>query len=384
MSARDSIKLLVPNLPQAHELMPRLLQMDARRVYTNFGPLVQEFEAALGQALQSQSPAATGQPSTVHCVTVSSGTAALELTLMAMNLPQGSQVLLPSYTFAATALAVLRCGLVPVFSDVDEFTWQLTPAIARDAVSRMDFSLVLPVATFACPFEGQVWDRFSDETGVPVLIDAAAGFGNQTVGLKTPVYFSLHATKPFGVGEGGFMASADGDLVAQVRRLSNVGFEKGQVVRLGINAKLSEYAAAIGLVQLDRWAGLQTQRRVRWQRFSSELTKVPDLALQAGFGLNDIPSNVVVRHVRAEQLRLQCAAAGIQTRSWYCPPLHQQAAFREMPVLAYLEQQKLSQSEHLGQFTIGLPWHDDLTDGDITSISTQLQDVCQSPRTVRS
>jgi dTDP-4-amino-4,6-dideoxygalactose transaminase len=248
----------------------------------------------------------------------------------------------------------------------------------------MDFSLVLPVATFACPFEGQVWDRFSDETGVPVIIDAAAGFGNQTVGSKTPVCFSLHATKPFGVGEGGFMASGDGDLVAQVRRLSNFGFEKGQVVRAGTNAKLSEYAAAIGLTQLDRWAGLQVQRRTRWQHYASELKKLPGVFLQAGFGATGIPSNVVVRHERAEKMRLQCAASGIETRPWYCPPLHQQAAFREMSVLTCLEQQKLSQSEQLGQFTIGLPWHDDLTDGDITRISTQLQAVCQSPRTVRS
>ena len=376
MSGRDSIKLLVPNLPQAHELMPRLLQIDARRVYTNFGPLVQEFETALGQALLAQTQAVTGQQPSVYCVTLSSGTAALELTLMAMDLPTGSKVLLPSFTFAATALAVMRCGLIPVFSDVDEFTWQLTPAIAREAITRMDFSLVLPVATFACPLDVLAWDRLTQETGVPVLIDAAAGFGNQTVGSKTPVCFSLHATKPFGVGEGGFMASGDSDLVALVRRLSNFGFDKGQVVRAGTNAKLSEYAAAIGLTQLDRWAGLQAQRLQRWQHYASELKKLPGIALQAGFGPTAIPANVVVRHERAEELRLQCAAAGIETRPWYCPPLHRQAAFRTLVTLSGDAQNELVQSQRLGQFTLGLPWHDFLTDDDRVCVIRQLQTVC--------
>jgi len=196
------IQLLVPDLPSADELLPWLERIDKNRWYTNFGPLVIELEHALTKRLAGCSSA--GPQKDIRLVTVNSGTAAIELAILALALPEQSRVLLPAFTFPATCTAVQRAGLHPVFSDVDEQNWTLTPDIAHAALRHIRFDLVLPVAAFGCPQPADEWDEFSRETGIPVLIDAAAAFDNQDIGNRCVVAFSLHATKTFGVGEGGW------------------------------------------------------------------------------------------------------------------------------------------------------------------------------------
>src|SRR6185436_4633037 len=116
------VPVLEPDPPAARELLPWLELIDASGQYTNFGPMVRRFEAALADSF-----AVAGMP--CNAVTSSSGTAALELGLAAHDLGRGSSVLLPSFTFAAAAGIVRRMGLEPVFADVDALTWQLTPHI---------------------------------------------------------------------------------------------------------------------------------------------------------------------------------------------------------------------------------------------------------------
>jgi dTDP-4-amino-4,6-dideoxygalactose transaminase len=165
---------------------------------------------------------------------------ALELGLQALGVGRGMRVLLPALTFPATALAVMRCGAVPVFGDVCPRRWTLTPAIAVAALERELFDLVMPVATFGQSLPHGDWDQFVASTKVPVLADAAAALGVQAIGRLVHWTFSLHATKPMGIGEGGLFVSADAAVTERVRRLANFGFDAG-IVRLegGTNAKLS-------------------------------------------------------------------------------------------------------------------------------------------------
>ncbi|WP_257604465.1 DegT/DnrJ/EryC1/StrS aminotransferase family protein [Pseudomonas sp. UMAB-08] len=262
------IPVLVPDLPTAEMLLPWLRRIDATHCYTNFGPLVHEFEAALS----SQWPAA-------QVVSFSSGTAALEIGIAVLNLAPASQVLVPAFTFAATASAAVRNGLQPIFSDVAPGTWQLTPDIARRVAQHHALALVIPVATFGCPVDVEAWDAFVEETGIPVLIDAAGAFGNQRIGARASVAFSFHATKPFGIGEGGALVTRDTTLAKSVRRLSNFGFENAVVEVLGTNAKLSEYAAAIGLAQWACWPEQKALRQGLWQRYATALRIVPGVRL---------------------------------------------------------------------------------------------------------
>ncbi len=190
------IALLKPSLATAAELRPWLESMDQEGRYTNFGPLCKRLEAKLADTLAG--------PAGIEVTAVSSGTLGLELALAALRLPRGARVLLLSLSFAATATAVLRVGLEPVFGDVDLDTWCLSPTSAYAAAGRI--AAVMPVAVFGCAQDTGAWDAFTEDTALPVLVDAAGAFGNQRVGCTAGAVFSLHTTKALAAGEGGFVA----------------------------------------------------------------------------------------------------------------------------------------------------------------------------------
>lgn len=351
-------RLLMPDLPAADVLLPWLRRMDASRQYANFGPLVQELEQMLAQHWPTALKADGDVLPPLHVVTLNTGTAPLELGMAALGLAKGGGVLLPSFCFPATAAAVLRSGLQPVFSDVAPDAWQLTPAMARDAARHRRLALVMPVATFGSPLDTAAWDAFVHETGIPVLMDAAAAFGNQAVGRRAAVSFSMHATKPFGIGEGGLLVTRDGALAARVRQLSNFGLQDGQALVVGTNAKLSEYAAAVALAQWSRWPALQAGRAAQWRRYSQRLSALHGVRLQSGFGAGALPSPVVLRLAcDAGGVAVALARQGIDTRRWYCPALHRHPAFAASAVIGPQGVAVLPETDHLTRHTLGVPWH---------------------------
>jgi dTDP-4-amino-4,6-dideoxygalactose transaminase len=367
------IPLLVPDLPTADELLPWLQRIDKNRWYTNFGPLVLEFESALRRYLSNR-PSGSSQGE-ISLTTVSSGTAAIELALLARALPERSRVLLPAFTFSATCTAIQRAGLRPVFSDVDEKSWMLTPDIACAALRHIRFDLVLPVATFGCPQPTNEWDEFSRETGIPVLIDAAAGFGNQEIGERGIVTFSLHATKTFGVGEGGLVAARTPEFIEKVRRLSNFGIGVDGIIRQGgDNAKMSEYHAAVGLAQLTRWARLRERNKMIWQAYQRGLKP---LGGQIGFqqGAEERVHSqmpVLVPAGQVSRLTTWLTEQGIETRRWYCPPLPKHPAFSDIPCIGSDGKQDLPVTARLADGLLGLPFHTSLKESQIEYICERL------------
>lgn len=360
------LELLIPDLPCADALLPWLRRIDAARQYTNFGPLVHELEQRL--AAEWPVPPEVPAPADLQVLTASSGTAALELALAALDLPAGSEVLMPAFTFAATAAAVLRCGLRPVFADVEASTWQLGIETAWRAAQRRPLRLVLPVATFGCPLDVAAWDDFARRSGLPVLMDAAAAFGNQAVGQRAHVAFSLHATKPFGIGEGGMLATRDAAFAARVRQLSNFGFSQGRATAVAGNAKMSEYAAAVALCQWARFGQRQAHRRTLWQAYRQRLQRNLGLALQAGFENGALPANLVLQLPGdAAPVAATLARQGIASRRWYCPPLTAQPAFAVPGLCAVFSAEPegaLPQTRLLSSRSLGLPWHSFMTVAD--------------------
>ncbi len=336
-------------MPEARLLVPWMERIDQARWYTNGGPLLREFESVLAGCL-------AGGGGSPEIVCLNSGSAALELAIAAMALPAASTVLVPSFTFPATAGAALRNGHSVVFADSAPDTWQLTPGIAREAAGRHHLALVIPVASFGCPVDVEAWDAFVRDTGIPVLIDAAAAFGNQAIGAQASVAFSFHATKPFSCAEGGALVTRDADLASRVRRLANFGFEHAIVHVAGTNAKLSEYAAAIGLAQWSRRPAQLAHRSALWQDFAPALASLPGVRLQQGFAGDALPAVLVVRLTApAADVARDLAARGIQTRRWYCPPLHRHPAFARFP------RGDLTVCEVLGERSLGLPWFAGMT-----------------------
>lgn len=367
------VPLLRPDLPQADALLPWLRRMDAAAWYSNFGPLVRELEETL--ACQWPVPpsalAADGLPP-LHVVTLNNGTAPLELGIAALAPAAGGAVLMPSYAFPAAPAAALRNGLRPLLADCDPGHWQLTPALARQAATRHALALVMPVATFGCPVDTAAWDAFAEETGIPVLIDAAAAFGNQGVGRRAAVAFSFHATKPFGIGEGGALATRDAALAQRVRCRSNFGFDGDLVLQAGGNAKMSEYAAAVALAQWQRWPELQLRRRALWQRYAPALAGLPGVRLQQGAGPDCLPGTLTVTlPAPADTVAARLAAAGIQTRRWYYPPLHCHPAF------AACARTALPVTGRLASHALGLPWFAGMTATQCEAVVAALRSACE-------
>jgi dTDP-4-amino-4,6-dideoxygalactose transaminase len=353
----DRIALLVPDMPSADALLPWLRRIDASRWYSNFGPLVRELEAGFTAMFAAHEPGA-------HVSTVSNCTLGLELALLALGLPPGSRVLVPAVTFVATATAIIRAGHIPVITDVDPHSWMLTPEIAHAAARRDDIAAAMPVATFGCPHDAGAWDAFTAQTGIPVIIDAAGAFGNQwRCGTSTVVY-SLHATKSLAAGEGGVVVSRNQALVAMTRQLSNFGINLdpraltpvGQVAVPGSNAKMSEYHAAIGLANLERWPALSATRIALWKRYVGVLESMPGLEPVWQRAPEPLVRTLLCFRVRRPGLRaaieVACAAAGIETRRWYLPALNLHDAFRELPTAG-----PLTESDRLCEELLGLPFH---------------------------
>lgn len=360
--SRAKIPLLVPDMPERADLGSFLGEIDAARWYTNFGPLLRRFETGVAGLFAAPAPSLT---------TVSNGTLALELGLVALGLPKGAKVLTPALTFVASASAVLRAGLTPVIGDVDPGSWVLTPAIAREAMRRTRIECVMPVAAFGCPLPAGEWDAFSEQTGVPVLIDAAGAFGNQHAGEKIALAFSLHATKSLAVGEGGLVVSRDAGHVERVRRLSNFGIDArtGYAESIGSNAKMSEFHAAVGLAALARWPERSRRRRELHQRYLNGMLKSCGgvvLQVRPADGIYTIFQVALPAGVRRDAVVSALASQGIETRAWYLPlvPDH--------PAYASCETADLSVVRSLGPRLLGLPFHPGMGDEDIGRVCSAL------------
>lgn len=364
------IPLLIPDMPSVEELIPWLTRIDAHRHYTNFGPLNAELCDKLARAMSDQR-------GPCHATTFSNGTAALTAWLTHSIGPAGRLVLIPGLTFVASAQAVIASGNIPLLADVDSASWLLMPDSARDVAERHPIAAVLPVAAFGTPCHPDAWDAFVRDTGIPVLVDAAGAFGNQRVGALTDIAVSLHTTKALAAGEGGAIVSADAGRIEALTRLTNFGIDlpSGLVTSLGINAKLSEYHAAVGLASFARWPRTSHLRKVVMARYQQLLaTHCPDVALPVrdANGVYTLLATLLPDGVDAGDTCAALARHGIQSRRWYCPPIHRHPTFAELPHATPLDM-----CETLGERLLGLPFFPSLSADDCERVVVALAASCE-------
>jgi dTDP-4-amino-4,6-dideoxygalactose transaminase len=365
--ARATVAVARPRLPTAEAILPYLQRIDEARWYSNFGPLLTEFEARLAGRFRPET----------QVLTCTNATQALTLTLQAMDLPPGGAVILPAWTFVATAHAVMQAGLVPWFVDVDARTWMLDPAEVMAQARRLasDVCAVIPVCAFGQLPDLAAWRDFQDETGVPVLIDAAAAF-DTIHDARLPVCVSLHATKALGIGEGGFMATEDADLAARFRQLTTFGFNGSRESLIpATNAKLSEYTAAVGLAALDAWPGDRLRFMRTAQMLRIALIGLPQVRFQDGWGSAWITSvcTVSLPDRSADQVVAALAEDGIDTRQWWGGGCHASRAF------AHCRRDELTVTEHLAASTIGLPFSVDMDADEIARVAAALSGALRKP-----
>ena len=353
------VPLMVPELPTLAALTPYLERIDRNRWYSNFGPLVRELEARLAESFAQE------RRVDPQVVTVSNATAGIELALRALRLPAGAPVLVPALTFVATATAVLSAGLTPIVADVDADSWLLTPEIAESARKRERIRAVVPVSTFGCPQDAAGWDALHERTGLPVVIDAAAAYGNQFDPGPTCAVFSLHATKPLAAGEGGFIVSRSKRFAEAIRQMSNFGINLtdakmgpiGTTTMIGTNAKLSEYHAAVGLASLDQWPENAERRRALFREYQAELNGLAGLAItwqrMSDASVRSVCCFLLASPALRDRAEVILAEAGVATRRWYLPTIDRHPAFHRIahlptPVAYGIEERLLGVPFYLG------------------------------------
>ncbi|MCO7226142.1 DegT/DnrJ/EryC1/StrS aminotransferase family protein [Pleionea sp. CnH1-48] len=365
LDQEQAIACLVPSLPAPDELLPYLNRMAETRWYSNQGPLYSEFKQAVIAQLSSRNP----ELPPVHGEVVSSGTAALELALMALKLAPGSYVLVPALTFVASALAVLRVGLVPVICDIDADSWQLTPDMAKKVANQRPIAAVLPVATFGIPVETKPWDDFVEDTQIPVVIDAAAAFAEQKVGQRSNLVVSFHATKLLGIGEGGGVFSRQPDFIEAIHKCSNFGLHQGASQETGFNAKLSEYHAAVGLAQLARWPELYQGYRECHRWYMERINHWSGISSQPGAEHFTPGVEVLLLECEADFVQSQLQRQSIETRRWYYPALHCHPAILSKSELATEPgQDGLAVVDRMSQYLLGFPYHLYLTEQEVDRV----------------
>lgn len=308
-----------PLLPALSSWAEDLRPAYAKRWFSNGGDLSRRFEAELGERV--------GRP----VVVCSNGTSAISAALLALDLPAGAEVLLPSFTFPATLWAVVQAGLTPVLADVDAVSWELSPATLEFAAGQCSrLAAVLAVRTFGFCRDLSPLQDWCAARGLPLVIDAAAALGG-TLPDGTPVgqqgvmeTFSLHATKPFAVGEGGAIACAP-EYESALRRALNFGLEQGRLMSVGLNGKMSEFVAAVGLAQsrvIDAHLAVRRSAAARYARFFA--LHAPSWVLPAQPGSPPWQSYAALAPSACAADLLETAAARqwVQLRRYYRPALH--------------------------------------------------------------
>lgn len=329
------------------------------------GPEVAAFEQEFSAAL------AGGRT----CVAVNSGTSGLHLGLLAAGIGPGDEVIVPSFTFAATANSVALTGATPVFADIDPQTFCLTPDAAR-AVLTERTKAVMPVHLYGHPFDAPGFAALAAERNVMIFEDAAQAHGASLDGRMVGTFgtfamFSLYPTKNMTSGEGGMVACVDDDVARAVRLLRNQGMERQYANEvIGFNARMTDVHAAIGRVQLGKLPAWTAQRQANAAALDA------GLAAAAGVVTPVVaPGAVHVYHqytirlagsTGAERDRLVAALKdehAVGAGVYYPIPNHRLASLeRFAPGL------DLPETERAAAEVVSLPVHPSLTEADLTRI----------------
>lgn len=261
---RDPLCVGRPNVGNRHELFRRIGDILDSRWFTNNGRYVREFEDRLKQFLGVR-----------HCIPICNGTVALEIAIRALDLK--GEVLMPSFTFIATAHALKWQGITPVFCDIDPVTYNIDPSRIEELITPKTTG-ILGVHIWGRACEIERLQAIADRRGLALMFDAAHALGCSSKGRRIGNFgqcevFSFHATKFFNTFEGGAIATNDDRLASRIRLMKNFGFaDYDKVVCLGTNGKMSEVCAAMGLTQLDDLATFTSVNKRHFDHYDRGLT----------------------------------------------------------------------------------------------------------------
>ncbi len=245
-----------------------------------------------------------------HGIACTSGTVALKVALQAAGLPAGAEVVVPAYTFVASATAVLEANLVPVFADIDPDTYNLDPRSVEAALTP-NTRAIMPVHLAGLPADLDALRGIAERHRLTIIEDACQAWGSEHHGRKVGAIgaagaFSFQSSKHITAGEGGMLVSDDDELAIRLRSVVNCGRKQDGDwhlhVRLGGNYRLSELQAAVILVQLERFPEMHRRRQENARFLRERLGKIEGLRPLA------VPDYVTAVSCHMLILRYDCAA----------------------------------------------------------------------------
>ena len=286
-----------------------------------------------GQAFEVESAAFLGVG---HAVGMASGSDALKLSLLALGVGPGDEVVTPAFSFVASATAILQIGARPVFADVDPETLTLDPDRAAAALTPRTRAIVV-VHLYGGPAAIGPLRILADAHGVPLLEDAAQAFGatigeRPVGGLGAAAAFSFYPTKNLGAcGDAGLVTTADPDVAARLRRTRNHGeVQKYSHVELGWTSRLDELQAAILRVKLAHLAEWTDARRAIAARYTAGLSGCPVVPPAERPGARHVYHQYTIRTPRRDALAKHLADLTIGTACHYPQPVPSQPLFRDL------------------------------------------------------
>ena len=317
-----------PSVGNKEEFLRRLDDILERRWFTNDGPYVREFEKRIAEFLGVK-----------HCIAVANGTLALEIAIRALGLH--GEVIVPSYTFIATAHALWWQGITPVFADIDPATHNLDPAAVRQMITPHTTGII-GVHLWGRAAPVRELQKIADEHGLALLFDAAHAFGcsygTDLIGRFGRLeIFSFHATKFFSSFEGGAITTNDDELADAMRLMRNFGFSGyDNVIYPGTNGKLTEVCAAMGLTNLDAVDGFIANNRDAYLAYKAAFS---DLKFVTMLDYNESEKNnyqyCVIEispdcGVRRDQIVEALHAENILARRYFWPGCHRMNPYRDL------------------------------------------------------
>jgi dTDP-4-amino-4,6-dideoxygalactose transaminase len=315
-----------PHIGDRARLRQRLDDLLDRAWLTNAGPYAEEFEQRVAGFVDAP-----------HCVVMANATAALEVLIRALDLT--GEVILPSFTFIATAHAVSWQRLTPVFCDVDPATHNLDLAAAASKITPRTSAIIgVHVWGRACDVDGL--SRLADRHNLALVFDAAHAFG--CTAQQRPIgsfgdaeVFSFHATKIVNSFEGGAVTTRDASLAERMRLMRNFGFAGyDRVVSIGTNAKLSEAGAAMGLTSLESYDAFRAINRERYREYRDHLDGLSGIAMVSYDAREASNFQYVVLEIdegtsglSRDDLQAVLLAENVLARRYFYPGCHRMAPY---------------------------------------------------------
>ena len=316
-----------PNIGNRDRLFQRFNEMLDRKWLTNNGPFVREFEQRISEVIGVK-----------HCIAICNATIALEIAIQAAGLT--GEVIVPSFTFIATAHALQWQGITPVFCDIDPKTHNLDPIRVEEMITPLTTGIIgVHVWGRACDITAL--EKIANQHKLKLLFDAAHAFGCSFNGKMIGNFgdaeiFSFHATKFFNTFEGGAIVTNNDELADKIRLMKNFGFAGiDQVIYLGTNGKLSEASAAMGLTGLESLDDFISINKKNYSSYKDELNNIAGIHLidydpneKCNYQYIVIEVDETVTGISRDSLVSILHAENILVRRYFYPGCHKMEPYR--------------------------------------------------------